>query len=288
MEKYLLLFLTGLLIIVGSTQQVIATPTSILYLANGDGDSVNRGIYAIDGTDIHRWDNDADVFTIAVQDTINTLVSNDYSYPNITGKQYTLDGVFTGVTYSHPGFFEYGSFHDGATDGEYNYAISNDFGSNLYRFDLNWANPEILFNVGDYGTKLGITYDNTNNSLWVSGFAGSDVIDNWSMDGVLLSSFNTGHNLNAALALDYADQTLWVRDRNSLSALFEQYSKSGELLDTVDFGNLGNTLGGEFAFPTVIDPDPDTPPPVPEPATILLFGLGIIGLAGVSRKKLKK
>lgn len=254
--------------------------TSILYLANGD--LPNRGIYAIDGNNITRWDNDAGVFAIAVQDTVNTMIINDYSYPNGRGKQYTLDGDFTGVTYSHPGFFEYGSFFDGATDGEYNYTISNDFGPNIYRFDLNWANPEQLFYVGNTGGgnyKLGITYDNTNNSLWVSSFAGGDIIENWSMDGVLLSSFSTGHNLNAALALDYADQTLWVRDRNSASALFEQYSKSGELLDTVDFGNLGNTLGGEFAFQSA---------PVPEPATMILFGTGLAVLVGSRIRRKKK
>ena len=85
------------------------------------------------------------------------------------------------------------------------------------------------------------------------------------MDGTLLSSFTLPHDKNVALALDPADGTLWLHDRNTLNSsalVFEQYSKAGVLLSYQSYLSLSeeNILGGEFL--------------VPEPATICLLGLG--------------
>ena len=44
-----------------------------------------------------------------------------------------------------------------------------------------------------------------------------------------------------------------------------------------DFGVVGGTLNGEY-----------TPAPVPEPATILLMGVGLLGMVGIGRKRFNK
>jgi hypothetical protein len=53
-----------------------------------------------------------------------------------------------------------------------------------------------------------------------------------------------------------------------------------------NFGNCG--LGGESFTLSGCGAGPDCGPPVPEPGSILLFGSGIVGLAGVVRRKLNR
>ena len=63
------------------------------------------------------------------------------------------------------------------------------------------------------------------------------------------------------------------------------FSPSWGLISTNDFGTINNSSIFALWTPTGIVPVPDNSP-VPEPTTILLFGIGILGLAGIGRKKL--
>jgi hypothetical protein len=167
--------------------------------------------------------------------------------------------------------------YDGTRDSSHNYSVTYGIG-NVYQTQLDWSHPTLLFNTALLGTSvLGITDEASNNSLWISQFAGSEIAD-YSMSGVLLSSFTVPFVDITSLALDPADGTLWMGSQ-STEGKFYQYSTSGTQLSTVTYANMSgqNTLGGEFAF--VVSS--------PEPASLILFSLGAIGLLAISRRRHK-
>ncbi len=184
------------------------------------------------------------------------------------GGQYSLSGTPTGTTYVLPSVFS--SAYDSTTDGAHNFLVDYTFGG-VYQTARDFTNPVALFTSGGL-YNLGITYDRANNSLWISEWGGTTVTD-YSLSGTVISSFDTGHYFNGALAMDPATHTLWlVDDENTFN--LEQYSTAGVLLSTGPY--VGYTLGGEFDLGAT---------PTPEPGTLIMFGSGVVGLAGILRRK---
>jgi len=194
-----------------------------------------------------------------------------YSPSHSTGGQYTLGGAPTGTSYALPSVISGGGAYDSTSDGSHNYLVDYYFGG-VYQTARDFTNPVALFNAG--ANNVGITYDAANNSLWISGYGSSTTVADYSLNGALLSSFSTGQLYNSALALDPADQTLWLV--NGLNGNLEQYSQAGVLLSVGP--NVGFPYGGEFN----LEPATTTP----EPGTLVMFGSGILGLAGVLRRKI--
>lgn len=237
--------------------------TSELYLTAGDQST----IWVVQGTGVNRsWGmvSGNREYPIAVTGEVRTLGG---LAPEL-GAGYSLTGVDTGARYDFPAGV--GSAWDGTTDLLNNYVM--DFNtSTVFRTGLDWSAPELLFSVAG-GSYLGITYDFTDNTLWVSGWS-QGVVEHRSMGGTLLGSFNTPFTSISCLALDHVTGTLWMGSQNT-QGTFYQYSKAGVSMGSVFIETLvpQNTLGGEFQAV------------VPEPAGILVLALGVAGYAARRRR----
>jgi hypothetical protein len=175
--------------------------------------------------------------------------------------------------------------YDGASDGQHNYYVqyegidtSGAYVENVYQTGLNWQNPTLLFSVqsssGVQSEYLGIAYDSSNNSLWVSGW-GATAVNDYSLSGSLLGSL-TGPGYLGALAYDSADNTLWGSyfENNTLY----QYSTAGVLLQSGTPAGLveGDYLGGDMSKGSGSG--------VPEPATTVLVVAGLAALVARRRR----
>lgn len=213
-------------------------------------------------------------YAIAVTSSFVRTLHNGNDPTQGPGSEYDLSFAYTGNNYT---FGQNLQFYDGTSDGTNFYSVNYTNGD-VYRMTSSWTSPTIIFNTG-FGSSnsLGITYDSRNNSLWISEWGGVSVTQ-FSLAGAVLSAFNSSTNATSALAYNPLSDTLWMGTQNNQGE-FREYSKTGTLLQTQSYGSMGsqNTLGGEFATAAI-----------PEPSTLLLGGMAVLGAAGTYWSKRRR
>jgi hypothetical protein len=206
---------------------------------------------------------------------------NGFFGGSATAGQYTLSGTPTGTSWNRttpPAGETFAGFLDGTSDGTHNYTV-DELNSNVIATDLNWQSPSILFPLSCDLSCLGITYDPSNNSIWVGKIdfaAGSivGIIDDYTLSGTLLSGFTATGIPPDALAFDPADGTLWLSG-DGINLLF-QYSTSGVFLQS----------GTPTGLPQISYNAGEFSEAVPEPTALVLLGSGLLSLAMMRRRKL--
>ena len=249
-------------------------PTGTWYVTAGDGGKTWM-VHGATATPFAQANNPAIMGgeqAIAVAGDIRTLSNGPGSG---LGSLYSLNGAYSGTSYAYP--LPNDHLYDGTTDGLFNYSVGYNTGD-VWQFARDWSAPSLLFS--GQGLSLGITYDPTNNSLWIANFAFSTVSD-FTFGGVQLSSFTVPFYEPTSLAMDYTDGTLWMGSQQSLGT-FYQFDRNGSQLQSVTYANMANqnTLGGEF--------DLGATTTAPEPASVVLLGTGLVVILGAGARRRRR
>lgn len=203
---------------------------------------------------------------LVVTDTIKNIGQDGGSQ----GREYDLFGNPLPGRYLNP---RYTSLYDGATDGEHNWSIAhNDFDTNfaLVQGDADWNNLQVLW--VPQRRSSGVTFDMNTGTLWITNNSGgSDRVQQYDLDGNLLSEFSAVHSGGGyGLAWDPADDTLWLPGAFATGGRLFQYDKNGNLLQDIAVPGLGGKiLGAEFQ--------------IPEPGSLVL--LGLVSLIACRRRR---
>jgi hypothetical protein len=242
--------------VVGLAASAALAQTSELYISQIDA---NGMVVVQAGSVVRSWNNGTPgENALAVAGTIRT--AGNYWSGSGNGAEYDLAGNPLGTSYTI--FNGGGNWFDGTTDGRFhNYAVMHNGDYNLYSFDRDWSNAQVLFQVG-FATS-GVTYDTQNGTLWVTDSLSREVRQ-LDMGGNVLSSFFATDSAYAyGIAMDPADGSLWVGGYGS--NMIYQYDQAGSLLNSLAVPNIGSAFGMEFAIPA-----PTTA------GLLLLAGLGAI------------
>lgn len=183
-----------------------AQPISDYYMTGAAGE---RSIIASGNSFIEIPTQNNGEKPIACRGDIRTFASTDVG--NNTGGLYNLNAEFQGTTFVNT--IASSNFSDATTDGVRIYAV-NITTNSVVQFSMNYTHPRVLFTLpGDRLAYACIAFEPTTNSLWIARFLGSTTVDNFDLEGNLLSQVDVGAGFITTLARDPVDGTLWLADQ---------------------------------------------------------------------------